>query len=149
MIWLGPALTCTMAELGDDASGYSLGDATSDFSSFLEVTGSKMVIVQIQYRLGVFGFLPGQAIKDNGVTNAGMLDQVSCACPIAVERASAHHIARRISNATYSLMHTHTLSLQKSHSNLPCNGLKGTFQSSVGIPTTSPSGENRQAPAQS
>ncbi|KAJ7201513.1 Alpha/Beta hydrolase protein [Mycena rebaudengoi] len=34
-----------------------------------------IVVVIIQYRLGVFGFLPGVAVKKNGALNAGLLDQ--------------------------------------------------------------------------
>ncbi|KAG1767708.1 Alpha/Beta hydrolase protein [Suillus placidus] len=33
------------------------------------------VIVLIQYRLGLFGFLPGEAVKEGGALNAGLLDQ--------------------------------------------------------------------------
>jgi len=31
----------------------------------------------MQYRLGIFGFLGGAEIADNGVRNAGLLDQRS------------------------------------------------------------------------
>ncbi|KAJ7189504.1 Alpha/Beta hydrolase protein, partial [Mycena pura] len=34
-----------------------------------------IVVVTIQYRLGLFGFLAGSAIKNNGTLNAGLLDQ--------------------------------------------------------------------------
>ncbi|KAJ6615842.1 Alpha/Beta hydrolase protein, partial [Mycena sp. CBHHK59/15] len=34
-----------------------------------------IVVVTIQYRLGVFGFLPGTEVKKNGALNAGLLDQ--------------------------------------------------------------------------
>ncbi|KAJ7678166.1 alpha/beta-hydrolase [Mycena polygramma] len=34
-----------------------------------------LVVVTIQYRLGVFGFLAGAQVKANGVLNAGLLDQ--------------------------------------------------------------------------
>ncbi|KAJ7470993.1 Alpha/Beta hydrolase protein [Mycena latifolia] len=34
-----------------------------------------IVVVVIQYRLGVFGFLPGAEVKKNGALNAGLLDQ--------------------------------------------------------------------------
>ena len=34
-----------------------------------------MVWVQIQYRLGMLGFLGGSAVLDDGVANAGLLDQ--------------------------------------------------------------------------
>ncbi|KAF8168668.1 Alpha/Beta hydrolase protein [Mycena galopus ATCC 62051] len=34
-----------------------------------------VVVVLIQYRLGIFGFLAGTAVKKNGALNAGLLDQ--------------------------------------------------------------------------
>ncbi|KAJ7574029.1 Alpha/Beta hydrolase protein [Mycena floridula] len=34
-----------------------------------------VIAVVIQYRLGVFGFLPGEAVKKGGALNAGLLDQ--------------------------------------------------------------------------
>ncbi|KAJ7505659.1 alpha beta-hydrolase [Mycena galericulata] len=34
-----------------------------------------VVVVVIQYRLGIFGFLAGAAVKNNGALNAGLLDQ--------------------------------------------------------------------------
>lgn len=34
-----------------------------------------MIYVSIQYRLGIFGFLSGSQIAQNGVLNAGLLDQ--------------------------------------------------------------------------
>ncbi|KAF9224462.1 alpha/beta-hydrolase [Gyrodon lividus] len=34
-----------------------------------------VIVVIIQYRLGLFGFLPGEAVKQGGVLNAGLLDQ--------------------------------------------------------------------------
>ncbi|KAF8157700.1 Alpha/Beta hydrolase protein [Mycena galopus ATCC 62051] len=34
-----------------------------------------VIVVVIQYRLGVFGFLAGSAVKKDGVLNAGLLDQ--------------------------------------------------------------------------
>jgi len=36
---------------------------------------NQMVVVVIQYRLGLFGFLAGNEVKAGGATNAGMLDQ--------------------------------------------------------------------------
>ncbi|KAL1675613.1 Alpha/Beta hydrolase protein [Schizophyllum commune] len=37
--------------------------------------GGEIVVVTIQYRLGVFGFLAGKEVKEDGVLNAGLLDQ--------------------------------------------------------------------------
>ena len=34
-----------------------------------------MIYVSIQYRLGMWGFLSGSEIAQNGVLNAGLLDQ--------------------------------------------------------------------------
>ncbi|KAH7888217.1 Alpha/Beta hydrolase protein [Phlebopus sp. FC_14] len=35
----------------------------------------RVIVVVIQYRLGLFGFLPGEAVKQGGALNAGLLDQ--------------------------------------------------------------------------
>lgn len=40
-------------------------------------SNGNIVFVSIQYRLGVFGYLSGKSIKENGVANAGALDQRS------------------------------------------------------------------------
>lgn len=37
--------------------------------------GGQVVAVAIQYRLGLFGFLAGQEVRNNGALNAGLLDQ--------------------------------------------------------------------------
>ncbi|THU83161.1 alpha/beta-hydrolase, partial [Dendrothele bispora CBS 962.96] len=56
--------------------GYIIGSA-SDFpgSDLITESDRQVVVVTIQYRLGLFGFLAGQAVKDNGALNAGLLDQ--------------------------------------------------------------------------
>ncbi|KAJ7599342.1 Alpha/Beta hydrolase protein [Mycena floridula] len=38
-------------------------------------SGNNVVAVVIQYRLGLFGFLPGEAVRKGGALNAGLLDQ--------------------------------------------------------------------------
>ncbi|KAH9924570.1 Alpha/Beta hydrolase protein [Fomitopsis serialis] len=53
---------------GGSASGYSGQDIIKE-SDYGAIT------VIIQYRLGVFGFLPGSEVKANGSLNAGLLDQ--------------------------------------------------------------------------
>ncbi|KAJ1305510.1 hypothetical protein OPQ81_000517 [Rhizoctonia solani] len=55
--------------------GYFFGDAASyDPTAMLQASGHSFVAVIIQYRLGVFGFLPGSEVKKNGALNAGLLD---------------------------------------------------------------------------
>ncbi|KAG7530343.1 hypothetical protein FFLO_05115 [Filobasidium floriforme] len=56
--------------------GYTLGASnTFDPAYFYTRPESDYVIVTINYRLGVFGFLAGQEVKDGGALNAGILDQ--------------------------------------------------------------------------
>ncbi|KAF5358811.1 hypothetical protein D9758_008542 [Tetrapyrgos nigripes] len=56
--------------------GYLSGDA-SDYhgSELINAANGSVVVVSIQYRLGVFGFLAGEQVKENGALNAGLLDQ--------------------------------------------------------------------------
>ncbi|KJA20548.1 hypothetical protein HYPSUDRAFT_68416 [Hypholoma sublateritium FD-334 SS-4] len=62
--------------------GYAIGGATGlfgtdvyDGNDLIREAGGNVVVVVIQYRLGLFGFLAGQDVKDGGVLNAGLLDQ--------------------------------------------------------------------------
>ncbi|KAJ7443944.1 Alpha/Beta hydrolase protein [Mycena galericulata] len=56
--------------------GYIAGAAsTFDGEDIVRQSNRGVVVVLIQYRLGVFGFLPGAAVKANGALNAGLLDQ--------------------------------------------------------------------------
>ncbi|PAV18001.1 alpha beta-hydrolase [Pyrrhoderma noxium] len=50
------------------ANGFPGGDLITE-------AGGGIVVVVIQYRLGVFGFLSGAEVKKNGALNAGLLDQ--------------------------------------------------------------------------
>ncbi|KAG1843467.1 Alpha/Beta hydrolase protein [Suillus subalutaceus] len=56
--------------------GYIEG-AASDFNGADLIVDSNhgVISVLIQYRLGVFGFLSGEAVKEGGALNAGLLDQ--------------------------------------------------------------------------
>ncbi|KAJ7093722.1 Alpha/Beta hydrolase protein [Mycena epipterygia] len=56
--------------------GY-LGGSASMYrgTDILQQSDRGVVVVTIQYRLGVFGFLPGSKVKKNGTLNAGLLDQ--------------------------------------------------------------------------
>ncbi|KAJ7446375.1 Alpha/Beta hydrolase protein [Mycena latifolia] len=56
--------------------GYIIG-ASSQFrgSDLINQSNRGLVVVIIQYRLGLFGFLSGAAVKKNGTLNAGLRDQ--------------------------------------------------------------------------
>ncbi|KAF9479977.1 alpha/beta-hydrolase [Pholiota conissans] len=56
--------------------GYVAGSAAQfTGNDILRESGGGVILVVIQYRLGLFGFLPGQKVKQGGVLNAGLLDQ--------------------------------------------------------------------------
>lgn len=56
--------------------GYTSGNAQSyPGDAMVAASNGTMIYVSIQYRLGIFGFLGSSAIADNGVLNAGLLDQ--------------------------------------------------------------------------
>ena len=44
-------------------------------SALVSASGNKMVFVEFQYRVGMYGFLASQDIKNDGNLNAGLLDQ--------------------------------------------------------------------------
>ncbi|KAG1888688.1 Alpha/Beta hydrolase protein [Suillus subluteus] len=56
--------------------GYISGAASLyDGADLIVESNYGVITVILQYRLGLFGFLAGQAVKDGGVPNAGLLDQ--------------------------------------------------------------------------
>ncbi|KDR78748.1 hypothetical protein GALMADRAFT_64526 [Galerina marginata CBS 339.88] len=56
--------------------GYVAGSAASfDGNDLVRESQEGVIAVVIQYRLGLFGFLPGQKVKNGGALNAGLLDQ--------------------------------------------------------------------------
>ncbi|KAF8168656.1 Alpha/Beta hydrolase protein [Mycena galopus ATCC 62051] len=56
--------------------GYVAGNASMYRGTDLIAQSDRgVVVVTIQYRLGIFGFLSGAAVKENGALNAGLLDQ--------------------------------------------------------------------------
>ncbi|KAJ7704485.1 Alpha/Beta hydrolase protein [Mycena rosella] len=56
--------------------GYVLGSGSAyNGADLVQGSNSQVVVVVIQYRLGLFGFLAGQQVKDGGALNAGLLDQ--------------------------------------------------------------------------
>lgn len=55
--------------------GYFAGYAAIfDPTTMIQASNNSFVAVVIQYRLGMFGFLPGAEVKKNGTLNAGLLD---------------------------------------------------------------------------
>ncbi|KAH7029353.1 Alpha/Beta hydrolase protein [Microdochium trichocladiopsis] len=55
--------------------GYSLFGARYDPSGWIAAGGYRFVAVEIQYRLGAFGFLASREVRAKGQLNAGLLDQ--------------------------------------------------------------------------
>ncbi|KAF4614264.1 hypothetical protein D9613_008001 [Agrocybe pediades] len=56
--------------------GYVAGSTSGlDGNNLIRESGEGVIIVLAQYRLGLFGFLPGQKVKEGGDLNAGLLDQ--------------------------------------------------------------------------
>lgn len=55
--------------------GYEGGDSQDDPTMILQTTAEPLIFVSFEYRLGQFGFLPGSAVKNDGVINAGLHDQ--------------------------------------------------------------------------
>ncbi|KAG8705770.1 hypothetical protein FRC09_002763 [Ceratobasidium sp. 395] len=55
--------------------GYFAGFAAEyDPTAMIRASNNSFIAVIIQYRLGMFGFLPGAEVKKNGDLNAGLLD---------------------------------------------------------------------------
>ena len=53
--------------------GYAGGGAFEYVGdNILRKSGGGVILIVIQYRLGLFGFLPGQRVKDGGQLNAGL-----------------------------------------------------------------------------
>lgn len=58
--------------------GYTQGSANgagNQGQAFVDASGGSVIYVAIQYRLGAYGFLSSTEVKENGVANAGLLDQ--------------------------------------------------------------------------
>lgn len=58
-----------------DGGGYSVFGATYDPSVLMNTNDNAFVTVEIQYRLGAFGYLASADVKKHGKLNAGLLDQ--------------------------------------------------------------------------
>ena len=55
--------------------GYVTGSAAPfNGDHLVELSGKRVVMILIQYRLGVFGFLSGKAVKEGGDLNVGLCE---------------------------------------------------------------------------
>ncbi|GAB7349461.1 hypothetical protein MBLNU459_g0175t2 [Dothideomycetes sp. NU459] len=55
--------------------GYGEGSGAYDLTALITTNGNRFVGVDINYRLGAFGFLASDEVYQKGVVNAGILDQ--------------------------------------------------------------------------
>lgn len=65
----------TRTKLGVDGGGYGDFGAVYDPSVLINTNGNGFIVVEIQYRLGAFGFLASEDVKFYGQLNSGLLDQ--------------------------------------------------------------------------
>jgi carboxylesterase type B len=71
-----PASTSLPVLVQIHGGGYDQGNSQSN-PGYLMVNQSNdnLIYVSIQYRLAVFGFLSSAAVRENGIANAGLVDQ--------------------------------------------------------------------------
>lgn len=62
----------TLGSASDTANGALGFKGIYDGNDLILQAGGKVVVVIIQYRLGIFGFLPGTKVKGHGALNAGL-----------------------------------------------------------------------------
>ncbi|KAL3455773.1 Alpha/Beta hydrolase protein [Aspergillus heterothallicus] len=74
-VYAAPGATDLPVLVWIHGGGYALFGATYDPSALLTTNENAFIVVEIQYRLGAFGFLSSAEIKAHGVPNAGLLDQ--------------------------------------------------------------------------
>jgi hypothetical protein len=105
--------------------GYVGGSAPFSYpgDALVSYGNGSIIFVGIQYRLGMFGFMGGDAISQNGALNAGLLDQ----------RAAMEWVQRNVS---------------ADQPWYPLNAYKNSrYERSVAILLESQSGEAQQAEA--
>ena len=77
LVWIhggGCAPVSPNDEITSDTNDSYIAGAASSFSGedIIKESGYGVITVIIQYRLGVFGFLPGSEVLANGTLNAGL-----------------------------------------------------------------------------
>lgn len=55
----------------------ALSTAGNSGDNLINEAGGGLVVVNMEYRLGVFGFLPGSQVKEKGALNAGLRELLS------------------------------------------------------------------------
>ena len=83
-------LTQFLSVLYYGRGGYVAGNVTAfntNGNDLVRNSGGNAIVVTIQYRLGLFGFLSGQKVKDGGVLNAGL-----CKCVEMMMYRSVIHL---------------------------------------------------------
>lgn len=58
-----------------DGGGHSVFGAVYDPSVWMNTNNNSFIVVEMQYRLGAFGFLASPEVKKGGRLNTGLLDQ--------------------------------------------------------------------------
>ncbi|KAI1135060.1 putative carboxylesterase [Hypoxylon sp. FL0543] len=74
-VYAAPGATNLPVLVWIHGGGYSDFGATYDPSAWMNTNGNGFIAVEIQYRLGAFGYLASADVKANGQLNAGLLDQ--------------------------------------------------------------------------
>ena len=70
----------------------------------IDAAGGGVVSVVIQYRLGLFGFLPGEKVKEGGTLNAGLRKYLDSKkekdtnyCKVVDQQAALQWVQRHVS----------------------------------------------------
>jgi carboxylesterase type B len=76
LVPMNPISTMLPVVVQFPGGGYVHGGSTTfPGDAMVNRSSGSLIYVQTQYRLGAFGFLGGKAVAENGVLNAGLLDQ--------------------------------------------------------------------------
>ncbi|KAI0391356.1 alpha/beta-hydrolase [Xylariaceae sp. FL0594] len=74
-VYAAPNATALPVLVWIHGGGHSVFGATYNPSVWMNTNNNGFVVVEMQYRLGAFGFLASPDVKTNGRLNAGLLDQ--------------------------------------------------------------------------
>ncbi|KAM0472207.1 hypothetical protein ACHAPX_008888 [Trichoderma viride] len=94
----------------------SLASAGTDGSGAVANSGNKIVLVTLNYRVGIFGFLASSEILANGVGNAGLYDQQ------AALKWVQQHIAQFGGDPSHVIIHGQSAGAEAASLQLLANG---------------------------